>query len=105
MKTVNIQGEAYPIKFGLSAIQEVVRLAGGKSLKDLSSLDDLEVGKIPAFIMTGLKSGAKIAAIDPPKLEAVKDELETNFPLFMEVMGIFGDDISPENEINEKAGN
>lgn len=101
MKLILIAGKKYPVKYGLSAISEVLTISGGSTLSDLSAIDQLPITKVSAFIMAGLKNGAKVSGdIKPPNIEEVEKELDHNFALFTDVIEIFGQDIAPKNDID-----
>ena len=96
MNTIEIDGQEYPIKYGLSATKAVLGLVGGKDLKSASKLDGLPLDKWPDFVLAGLTNAAKIEKSDPPTRQKVEDALDADISLFHAAMFAFGQDNTPK---------
>lgn len=104
MKTVSILGTDYPIKFGLSAMQSVLKIIGAKSMKDFEKLDEIGIEKFADVIHAGLVNGAKVMSTDAPDTEKVKSELDCGLQLYYDTLAILLEDVRPSKPV-DKAGN
>lgn len=101
MKSLNISGKDIGLKYGHFAIKGVLNLVGGKSIKDLSKVEELQIDKIPDFILLGIENASLVeeSKFNTTK-EEIQKELDANFGLFFEALEIFGQDVAPSSKID-----
>ena len=104
MKEVSILGTAYPIKFGLSAIKEVQKIIGAKSMQELTKLDEVGIEKYPDIIHAGLVNGAKVQDTVAPTKADVESELDSGLQLYFDALAVFVEDVTPRKTATD-AGN
>lgn len=75
---MEINGEALPVKYGLSATQKVLKLIDAKDLsqKQLAKLDALPMDKWPSFVHIGLEGGALMNDEQAPSIEDVTKAMD-----------------------------
>jgi len=95
MNYLKIAGEEYPIKYGRKALAAVLKLAGAKSMKDASKIDEIPLNKWANFILCGLSSGAELMDTSPPTLEVIDAALDYDVTLFTLASSFFADDMTP----------
>ena len=103
MNTIEIDGRAYPIRYGLSGTQKVLSLVKGKTLADATKLDALNLENWPDFVKAGLDNAAKISGDDPPSREKVEAALDADIRIFHDAIRIFGEDNTPRNSTGDQS--
>lgn len=93
MNTLTIGGKKYPVKFGATALGEIQELLGAETLEELNKIQNLNAGKWAEFLMSGLKTGARIRDKEAPAIEDVRLALDKDMSLFLQAVEIFSEDI------------
>lgn len=100
MAKIGIGGTEYPIKYGRAALQEVLKLAGAKSLAEAEKIDKIPLDKWGYFVLAGCKTGAKIEQSEPPTIEQIDDALDVDVSIYMQAQRIFLADVAPADQID-----
>lgn len=99
MRTIEINGDGYPVKFGLVALKTMLGKYKLRALVDTEELmQKLEVEYLPNALKLGIDNGCRIAGIEPPDLETVKEAFENDLSLMTKTIDILSKDISGEPE-------
>ena len=100
MQTVEINGTAYPLKYGAKALSEVLKLADAKGLKGLAKIDEIDPDKWAAFVHAGLKTACRMQEIKTPSLKEVEEAVEANIGIFITATVQLGEDLAGDKKPN-----
>jgi hypothetical protein len=99
MRMINIDGNEYPVKFGLIALKTMLAKYNLKRLIDTEELmTKLEVDYLPKALELGLANGCKIAGVEAPDSDTVKQAFENDLSLMTKTIDILSKDITGEPE-------
>ena len=100
MRNVTINGEEFPLKYVRKALNKVLELVDGKTLKDAAKVDDLPTEKWGMFVFAGLETGCRVSGKVAPVIDAVEDALDNDLTIWSVALEQFLEDLVGDKKPN-----
>lgn len=99
MRIIEINGQQYPVKFGLTALKKMLAKYKLSKLVDVEKLmADIEPGYLPTALKLGIDNGCRIEGTEPPTQEAINEAFDNDLSLVTVTIDLLSKDLTGEPE-------